>query len=405
MKIAGHLEQLPNKKGSWRYRASFGYGPDGKRNEYRATFGDRTWSKRKVEAHARDLLHQWEAEQATRAEYKDTFRELLDEAKRRGRAEQTDYRARSIHDRILARFGNRKLSTITARDLDRWYDDLLKNGVEREYMSKGVHKTKRVKLSPSTVHHHHREIHALLEKAYKWDMVQSNVADKATPPKVRKRDQAKHMPTPAALSVLVQATTNRNLRMAILLGAATGCRAGEIVALRWSDLRGGVLYVAESLSHVPGGPLKRKETKSGDEKRVLLFPDVLEALQEHRAWQVEQARKAGMVAVSGPILANWRSAHDASQPYSAAWLSLAWSRLCDDCGVPDFKFHGLRHMHDSLMNDGGISLAAAAKRSGHSVQVMADRYVHSLDETDRRAAEVIGAALGDLFALNERNET
>ena len=397
---AGNLRQRAN--GKWQYRKPYGSSPDGRRRERSAVFTAKNQTE--AERIARALVAKWDREFDAAATYRGTVAELLDEVARRGRAEQTDYRARSIRARIRERFGTMQANALTARDLDRWYDDLMKHGVVREYTSKGETKRRPVKLTASTVHHHHREMHAILAQGYKWDMVERNVADKATSPKVRKVDQAEYMPTLPALRVMLDTCTNQNVRMGILLAAATGCRAGELSALRWQDIRNGILYVAESGYKLPKQGYQRKETKSGAAKALPLPADLLRALEAHRVWQVESCARAGETAVEGPILANLRDDLTAAKPYPPQWLGLEWRRLCAKSGVAPFKLHGLRHLHGSLLTDAGVSLAAAAKRQGHGVAVMADRYLHAVGDADIQAANVIGAELSPLFALPQGGE-
>lgn len=393
---AGNLRQRAN--GKWQYRKPYGSYPDGRRRERSAVFTAKNQTE--AERTARALVAKWDNEFDAAATYRKTIAELVDRVVARNRtAEQTQYRNQSIIKRFRDRFGDMPATRLTAYDLDAWYDDLLKNGVMREYESKGRKVSRHVPLTAATVHHHHRVAHAILQQGYKWDMVERNVADKATPPKVRKVDQAEYMPTLPALRVMLDTCTNQNVRMGILLAAATGCRAGELSALRWQDIRNGVLYVAESGYKLPKQGYKRKETKSGAAKALPLPADLQRALEAHRRWQVDQCARAGEIAAEGPILANLRDDLTAAKPYPPQWLGQEWRRLCAKSGVAPFKLHGLRHLHGSLLTDAGVSLAAAAKRQGHGVAVMADRYLHAVGDADIQAANVIGAELSPLFAL------
>lgn len=399
---AGNLRQRAN--GKWQYRKSYGSHPDGRRRERTAVFAAKNQTE--AERIARGLVAKWDAEFKAQATYRGTVAEVLDRDELLGeRAEQTTYRYRSIRRRIRDRFGHLPVNELTAYDLDRWYTELLKNGVEREYTSKGRTLTRHLTLSPATVHHHHRVIHAILERAYKWDMVERNVADKATPPKTRKTDQKPFMPTEQALQVMVAACTNPNMRMGILLAAVTGCRAGEITGLRWDDLIDGVLYVSESTYKVPGKPVQRKGTKADKAKEVTLPEPMLVALAQHRAWQVESCAQAGMEAVWGPILANLRDDLTAGTGYSPKWLGKEWTRLRESTGVGPIKFHGLRHLHGSILMDNNISPAAAAERQGQALETFMRHYGHGIKGADLEAANVIGSQLSGLFtqAIAERN--
>lgn len=383
----GHLEE--RRPGVWRYRISAGTDPRGRTVQRSKTFTAAT--RREAEKVATGILHEWDTEDASLDAARGTVAELVREwvDHRAGKdSPSTIYRRQSITARITADLGHVRLVELTARHVDRWYTDL-------QTARKG-----RPGMTSNTVRHYHRVLHAILEQGYLWDMVASNVADKAQPPRAEHHDQAAHMPTVDAVELMLR-KASPSVQCAALLAVATGCRRGEIVALRWSDLDGDVLHVRRAHVKVPGQQVVVKAPKNGRSKAILLNPSMVAHLAGFRVWQQEWIRQAGgRVPKDGPILANLRADVSGRTAFTPDWWSQEWERLCKRAGVRPFKLHGARHMHGSLLVDNGVSLATAAKRQGHTVQTMAANYIHPLDESDVRAAEVLEERLAPLFALD-----
>lgn len=395
---AGNLRQRAN--GKWQYRKPYGSYPDGRRRERSAVFT----AKNQTEASriATQLAARWDREHEAQADYRDTMNELVDTwLANVEHSPTTAYRNRAVIAAIRAEFGTTKLVNITPLAINQW-----KLKLAKPYRKEGDKRDSQrlITRGPSTIRQYLAWLHTILEEGYRWEMIPTNPADKVKPPKVRQVDQAVHMPTVQALAVILSYCTNPNLVLAAQIAASTGCRAGEIAALRWADVRDGVLYVSESSYKVPGEALGRKGTKANKKKRLLLTDDLLAALEAHRAWQVEQCANAGETAVQGPILANLRDDLTASRGYPPGWMGQEWSRLCKSLGTPPYKFHGLRHLHGSIMLAKGISPTDAADRQGQDVNTLLAFYAHAFSDAAQKAANVIGAEMSPLFALPQGGE-
>lgn len=391
----GHLEEVTGRPGVWRYRAPAPKTPDGKDRRHSRNFRSPAGDRKTAAKMATRIQAEWDRTDLETARQHGTVAELVHayaDLRARRDSPATIYRRQSILNRIIADLGHMRLEQLTARHLDRWYATL----AEPRTVQRGGKRAKAT-MSANTVRQYHATLKAILEQGYKWDMVAGNVADKASPPPAVKTDQTARMPTVEAMGLIV-AKGSRSVRVALMLAAATGSRRGEVVALRWSDLDGDMLTVERSLSQVPGRPVIVKDTKAHRVKQVRLPGWCVEALAEHRAEAQAWAEREGVVLVAdGPILANQRADPTGRIPYPPNWLSQEWERCCQRAGVPAYTLHGIRHLAATIMSAGQISAAAAAKRQGQSVEVMAARYVHVLDAEDERAVEVISGALGPAF--------
>lgn len=165
-----------------------------------------------------------------------------------------------------------------------------------------------------------------------------------------------------------------------LTGAYSGCRWGELVGLRRSnlDLERGRLTVIESLSEVDGH-LEPKKPKSRAGQRSVTLPgelcDILAGhLESADGELVFPAEQGGFLRRS-----NFRR---------RVWLPAVRASV----GEP-MRFHDLRHTHAAFLIALGAHPKAIQERLGHAnIRTTLDRYGHLMVGLDEHVAE----------ALNER---
>ena len=172
-------------------------------------------------------------------------------------------------------------------------------------------------------------------------------------------------------------------------------REGEILGLRWAeddrgpglDLQRAEVRIFEQLQHGQLAPVKR-----GASKRVLhLRPWVVDLLRDYRDRELVQRR---LVAAQ-----HWREQglvfpSRVGTPRKGSNLWLSWKRLLKRAGLPDYKFHELRHTAASLALAEGASLFHVSRMLGHSsISTTADTYGHLTEEGRRDVAERLERAL------------
>lgn len=94
---------------------------------------------------------------------------------------------------------------------------------------------------------------------------------------------------------LLEAAEGTWLHMLVLLGAATGARRGELLALRWGDLDldAGTARIWRSLQLVDGRlRLKETKTRAGD-RTVGLGPSTVATLQRRAAAHLDRIVSSG----------------------------------------------------------------------------------------------------------------
>ena len=74
----------------------------------------------------------------------------------------------------------------------------------------------------------------------------------------------------------------------------TGTRHGEVLGLRWSNLKGDTLHVQQSLINLRGGyAISTPKTHKGI-RRIVIDAETLAVLETHRLMQTEERRKVGV---------------------------------------------------------------------------------------------------------------
>lgn len=165
-----------------------------------------------------------------------------------------------------------------------------------------------------------------------------------------------------------------NTRRLILTLAWTGCRIGEVCALRWEDYHDGFLHVNKT---VRGGVVTGTKT---DDPRIVPVPSVLaEALDEQRQWLLStQHHGLG----SGVVFPSHYRQHIYRSPAS---VNRVMVRICQCAHLPEISPHSLRRTYENLLRRAGVDQmtrrAMAGWRSGEIQAIYA-----GIDEGEMKAA-------------------
>ena len=154
---------------------------------------------------------------------------------------------------------------------------------------------------------------------------------------------------------------NRNAADAILIILLTGCRSGEIIRLKWSEVKKTRL----TLTHTKTGP-----------RDVLLTDTVIERLRR---------RKIGS---SSPYV--FPSMTNPNRPLTS--LDGSWRSIKTKAGLPDdIRLHDLRHTYASHAIMSGETLAITGRLLGHKTPRSTEVYAHLEAKHLARAADKVAS--------------
>jgi len=128
----------------------------------------------------------------------------------------------------------------------------------------------------------------------------------------------------------------------IAFALETAMRRTELARMRWEhvDLKSRVVLLPE--------------TKNGEPREVPLSPQALSILK---------GRKRGL----GPV---WRYYENPNA------ITQAFIRICQRGGLPDLRFHDLRHESTSRLFEKGLNMMEVGSITGHKTLEMLKRYTH-----------------------------
>ncbi len=169
----------------------------------------------------------------------------------------------------------------------------------------------------------------------------------------------------ARLFDAVKASRYPRLYALVLMAMATGARKGELLSLRWSDVR-----LDEGVAYLAG-------TKNGDSRTLVLLPQVVDAL---RAFADSDSQRF--------VFGSQRTKYQ-----TPAVLGSTWRDAVERAGLVNFRFHDLRHCCASYLAQAGTPLNVIADVLGHRRLDMSRRYAHLTTQTK---AQAMRAALGAL---------
>jgi integrase len=274
------------------------------------------------------------------------------------------------HQYIIPAMGRMKLKDIRPDQIQTIYTDRLKQGS-----------------SARLVVMIHAVLHRSLNQAMKLGLIGRNPASAVTRPKL----QHKEMQTLDDTQVrnLLLAAKGSRYEALYQLAVATGMRQGELLGLRWSDLDwdNRRLRVQRQLQRIEHQGLVYSEPKTKAGRRgIVLGKSTIEKLRTHNELQQLERHFAGKRWQENDLI----FPTTVGTPNEPSNLIKQFKILLKQAGLPDIRFHDLRHTAATLMLQQGIHPKVVQERLGHSnISMTMDIYSHVLPSMQDEAADKI----------------
>ncbi len=263
-----------------------------------------------------------------------------------------------LDNHIIPALGHVQLQKLTPQRVQAFYSHMQQEG-----------------LSAKSVNNIHGMFHKALDKAVQWGLVPRNVCDAVSLPK-----QARHE---------IQPLNEEQARQLLV-------SARELLALKWRDINldNRSLHIQRSMSYIPGkGYLEFEPKTSKSRRKIVLPPFVCEALKLHWARQLEVRLKAGE-RWQGRDLVFCNIYGGYLDP---AHLRQRFDKLLKEAGLPDVRFHDLRHSAATILLSIGVPAKVVQEILGHSqIGMTMDTYSHVLPDMQQQAMD----KMNDVFRLD-----
>lgn len=175
----------------------------------------------------------------------------------------------------------------------------------------------------------------------------------------------------------------------VRVAAYSGLRRGELVALRWRDVR----FVARKVvvSRTLSADVEAMSTKSGRVREVPLPDQAAGALDR-------LSQRADFIDPDEYVFCN-----RFGRRLDPSAVRRRYNRARDAAGLPPLRFHDLRHTYGSLLVEGGIDLISVKAAMGHSQISTTERYLHARPATEL-AARFTSALSATIPGPGSRND-
>lgn len=181
------------------------------------------------------------------------------------------------------------------------------------------------------------------------------------------------------LKLLIEKAKESKVYMYILFAGLMGLRKSEILGLKYSDVdfTRQTLYVQRQLGkdlskpqdELPKKTLTKQEVslKTRSSKRVLDIPDIVfnAILEQRRIYEKNRRRRPGQFQDEGYICCS-----SYGRPQSASYCYKEYKRLLSDNGLPNIRFHDLRHTYATILTNEEIDVKAISNSLGHSKTII-----------------------------------
>lgn len=285
--------------------------------------------------------------------------------------------ATKINNYLIPHLGKVKIQRLTPQMLVVYQNTLLKAGK-----------------SPRIVRDTKMVLSMALKQAMVWGIVSRNVASLVTSPHIETPDPI----TPRADDVrrLLDIAENTTESLIVVLGALLGMRSAEVRALRWADvdLQGKVIEIRSQIALRPQGAPEFMPLKTKASRRSLPISDqVRDLFHRHRAVQLrDRLRFAAIWNDYDLVLCS-----NLGETISSGMLLYRLRAMCTRAGLPQYRYHSLRHACASMLADKGIPIKTAMDILGHIDPTVTQRvYTHSYPEAKQKALDGLGAMLDEV---------
>jgi len=271
-------------------------------------------------------------------------------------------------------FGKKDLEKLQPQDVQRLYAQMTEAG-----------------LAEGTKLQLHSILHKALKQAILWNLVGRNVMDGVIRPKPSQKDMKTLSPQQARR--FLESAQGHRYEALFVLALTTGMRQGELLGLRWEDVdpEAGTIRVQRSLQRTKDGFVLTEPKTKRSRRQIELTELAVDALERHRINQTaekllnesywHQQRLVFTNTTGGPI----ESSH---------LLRHCFHPLLKRAGVPQIRFHDLRHTAATLLLGQGVHPKIVSEMLGHSsIAITLDLYSHVTPTMQQQAVTAMETAL------------
>jgi integrase len=349
---------------------NLGHTPEGKRKR-RIVYGK---TKREAQDKLREVQNAYTAGLLTDPSsitVEEWLRRWMDTAGKTKRETTQERRKNYVDQHIVPFIGPVRLNKLALVHLEGWLTELEKKG-----------------RSEWTRHQAATTLGTALKRAVRVKLIPFNPAADLVKPKPKDREVQVY--TEAEAKSLLKASQPHRLHALYAVEITSGMRLGELLALHWPavDFDASTVAVLSTLKAKKGGGFTLEPPKSKKSRRTLDMPAVaLKALNEHRKAMLAE----GQDVKQGPVFVTRTGNYITKSNFTRQ----VHKPIVKRAGLPERKFHCLRHTHASTLLARGRNIKEVSERLGHASPELTLRvYAHLMPGMGKETAKVLDVMFG-----------
>jgi len=302
-------------------------------------------------------------------DYQTTLKELLEKYEENYGQQASFNRGKKFYlSNFRAHFGeDTKLANIRYVDLETYRNQL------RQKLTKDntIRTVSSVNREISCLHH-------IFAKGVEWEMMERSPFERGKSLILKENNKRLRFLTEEEIQKLVSECAP-HLRPIVVCALNTGMRRGEILSLKWDQIRNEFIYLRKTKTNEP------REIPINDDLAAL-FRGIRrrEQLRSEYVFTFHyneyKRKKARSFQVTKTTPVAGKSIHRVDTAFKSALKR---------SGIEDFKFHDLRHTFASQMIMRGASLKQVQEILGHKTMTMTLRYAHLSQEHKKKAVNLL----------------
>ncbi len=281
----------------------------------------------------------------------------------------------NLNTHILPAFGHVKLQKLSAYQIETLYARMLQKKYKAE-----------------TIRSVHRTLRKALSDAVRWKRLGYNPCNDVKQPSAEKFETHPIMKEQA--KILIEVAKGTLFETLIPMALTTAMREGELAALTWKDIdfEQKCLRVQQTVYFYPEEGLVSSEPKTESSKSQIMLPQfVIDSLLLQRERQAQARLKAGKKWQDLDLVFCNTTGGFLRQGYH---FSIKFKQLLEKAGLPDMRFHDLRHSAATILITMGVHPKQIQELLRHSnITTTMNIYGHVFPSMQRKVMD----DLDDIF--------
>lgn len=306
---------------------------------------------------------------------------------------------KNIRVHIRPALGAVKLSALSAVDVQKFYNALMRDGYSVTRTVSGKKVTEQKPLSPKSIRNVHGTLHKALEKAVTLGYIKFNPADHPDLPRIEKHE-IKPLDD-EEINKFLSAIWGHQFETLYTVTLFTGMRQAEVLGLSWDcvNFESGTILVKQQLQLYGGadgtnGKYVLNTTKNSRWRTIAPAEYVMRLLRHRQAEQIQDRFKAGS-AWDNPLDLVFTNALGGC--LCAPTVYSNFKKIAASIGLPAARFHDLRHSYAVAAIRSGDDIKTVQENLGHHTAAFTlDTYAHVTKQMKRESSARMDAFISTL---------